>query len=110
MEKQKLNWEISLQSVKNNVVQLPENSPQKDGCYLCTCVTHIYGIPGGEAEDCYKYLKVLEWSEKTHSWHVPGTNRCSDVVLAWADVSGCDFNDFKYNCGGYLTQKEDQSS
>lgn len=99
---QKIDWNIMLNFVENNIVYKSKNIPTEDKCYLCTCVSYI---PSETGSRYYKYLNVLEWNGKMKSWNIPGTNMNGGIVLAWADIEVSDFEDFSYNPGGYLTKK-----
>jgi len=90
-------WNVCLQKVVDNVVQLPENCPKKSGRYLCTCVNGL--------EPTHKYIKMMEWNDDKKYWHDVGSCGCSAAILAWVEIDVCGFDGYEYNAGGYITAK-----
>jgi hypothetical protein len=92
-------WNVILSRVENNVIKPSQNNPGISGRYLCTCVQFYRG------KEYNRYLQMMEYNAEKQYWHDPGKeNAVSHVILAWTeDICPCDYNDFRYNTGGYLT-------
>lgn len=94
-------WNVILSSVEDNIIKPSENNPDVSGKYLCTCVLYYQG------KEYNRYLQMMEYDAKNKHWHDPGHEHAiSHLILAWTkDIKICDYMDFKYNVGGYLTKK-----
>lgn len=94
-------WNVILSRVENNVIKQSENNPTKSGRYVCTCVICR------EKKEYHRYLQMMEYDAKSSHWHDIGNNNAiSHLILAWTDcIEVCDFMDFEYHSGGYLTKK-----
>ena len=92
-----IEWNVVEGCLNNHCVEF-KNNPQISGKYLCTCILHRSGCKD------IKYLQVMEYDSEKNYWHDVGHRfRLSHIVFAWADVDVCDFEDYQFHSGGWIS-------
>lgn len=95
-----MEWNVILSYPEGGYIRTV-NNPTSSGRYLCTCILHADGVKD------IKYLQMMEYDAEKDYWHDVGRESAiSHTVLAWAKVDVCDFEDYVYHAGGWLSKKD----